>query len=167
LFLFRVVIMRKRLASVNPRMLAQFAGSARRAAGLHGRVDVLITSSTEMRGLNLRFRGKDAPTDVLSFPSQSDATPSAAGDIAISADIARANAARLGHSVGDEIKVLILHGVLHLAGYDHETDGGRMARKERKLRRELRLPESLIERTVRKPSRTGLRSRLSSKRRAR
>jgi len=145
-FLAHVVIMRKKVASVNQRMLARFAGSARRAAGLRGRVDVLITTSTEMRKLNLRFRGADQPTDVLSFPAQRAATHKTAGDVAISADIAAANAARLGHSVGDELKVLVLHGILHLAGYDHESDNGRMARKERSLRRELRLPESLIER---------------------
>jgi probable rRNA maturation factor len=150
--------MRKKVASVKQRMLARFAGRARRAARLHGRVDVLITSSAEMRSLNLRFRGNRKPTDVLSFPSPSGKSQTVAGDIAISADIAATNAKRLGHSVADELKILILHGVLHLAGYDHETDNGRMARKERKLRRELRLPESLIERAGRSASPSNIRA---------
>ena len=69
-----------------------------------------------------------------------------AGDVAISADIAAANARRLGHSAGEEIKILVLHGVLHLAGFDHETDDGKMARKEVRLRKALGLPAGLIER---------------------
>ncbi len=73
--------------------------------------------------------------------------PGYAGDIAISADIARQNGRVLGHGVAIEIKTLILHGLLHLAGYDHESDNGRMARKELLLRRALGLPEGLIERT--------------------
>jgi probable rRNA maturation factor len=66
--------------------------------------------------------------------------------VAISADIARANARRLGHSVGDEVKILVLHGILHLAGFDHEHDNGQMARKESQLRRQLKLEPGLIER---------------------
>jgi probable rRNA maturation factor len=69
-----------------------------------------------------------------------------AGELAISADIAMQNAARLGHSAALEVKVLTLHGVLHLAGFDHERDNGQMARKEAKLRMALRLPSALIER---------------------
>ena len=104
---------------------------------------MLITSSAELRRLNRRFRGKNEATDVLSFPS-ADGT---LGDLAISAEIAARNAHRLGHSATDEIKILILHGLLHLAGYDHETDDGVMARKEARLRRVLGLPVGLIERT--------------------
>jgi probable rRNA maturation factor len=69
-----------------------------------------------------------------------------AGDVAISADVARENAARLGHSVADEVKILALHGILHLAGFDHERDHGEMARKESRLRRQLKLEPGLIER---------------------
>jgi probable rRNA maturation factor len=76
-----------------------------------------------------------------------------AGDLAISAEIAARNAARLGHSLASEIKVLALHGVLHLAGYDHEGDRGQMAEKEERLRRELRLPTTLIERGEAAPRR--------------
>jgi len=71
-----------------------------------------------------------------------------AGDIAISAEMAARNAAPLRHSTADEVKILILHGMLHLAGFDHERDNGEMARRETKLRRELRLPAALIERTL-------------------
>jgi probable rRNA maturation factor len=67
--------------------------------------------------------------------------------VAISADIARTNATRLGHSVADEVKILVLHGILHLAGFDHEHDNGEMARKENRLRRQLKLEVGLIERT--------------------
>lgn len=91
------------------------------------------------------------PTDVLSFPAAADSGENEkrgfAGEIAISADIAARNAALLGHSVGAEIKVLTLHGILHLAGMDHERDNGQMARKEATLRRALRLPVALTERT--------------------
>ena len=113
---------------------------------------MLVTGSAAMRTLNARFRGKNRPTDVLSFPSfPSGQAPSSAkrgfaGEIAISADIAAQNAARLGHSVASEVKVLALHGILHLAGMDHEHDNGQMARKEAELRRALRLPGSLTER---------------------
>ena len=123
--------------------MEHFAGRARRAAGLSGEVNVLVTGDAEVRRLNRQFRHKDKPTDVLSFPGMD---PSFAGDIAISAATASRNARRLGHSTAEEMKVLLLHGLLHLAGYDHEHDEGQMARKEQKLRRELGLPVSLIER---------------------
>ena len=101
-----------------------------------------------MRRLNRQFRQKDKPTDVLSFPSDlsSKSYEKYAGDLAISIDIARQNAQRLGHSLDEEIKVLMLHGVLHLAGYDHESDNGEMARTEERLRRKLGLPTALISR---------------------
>lgn len=127
--------------------LVRFLGRARRAVGLRGAVNVLITSSRELRSLNHRFRGQDKPTDVLSFPAARDLPKAYAGDMAISADIASENGKRLGHSAAEEVKILVLHGVLHLAGYDHERDNGRMARKEERLRRELRLPLGLIERS--------------------
>lgn len=146
--------------------LGRFVGRARRVAGLRGRVNVLVTTNSAMRSLNSQFRGKDKPTDVLSFPSLSaNRTPTAlAGELAISAEIAAANAARLGHPPAAEVKVLVLHGILHLAGYDHERDNGSMARKEAKLRRALNLPLALIERaepsaTRRRRSRTGSRTK--------
>jgi probable rRNA maturation factor len=141
-----LVIVHSKVQGVSARALRQFAARAQRAAGVRGEVDVLVTSSAELRRLNRRFRGKDAATDVLSF-SSADGTP---GDVAISAEIAARNARCLRHTFGDELKILILHGLLHLAGYDHETDGGAMARKEARLRRTLGLPAALIERAGKK-----------------
>jgi probable rRNA maturation factor len=103
----------------------------------------LVTGDAELRSLNLRFRGKNAPTDVLSFPS---GEPNPIGDIAISLGRARAQARERGHSLETEICVLMLHGVLHLMGMDHEADNGRMARAEIRWRRKLGLPAGLIER---------------------
>lgn len=147
-----MVILEKRVPGLSAESLDRFVLRARRAAGLRERLDVLVTSSTAMRALNGRFRGQNKATDVLSFPSEREtgangATRAFAGEIAISADIAKKNAHRLGHSAATEVKVLVLHGILHLAGYDHERDNGRMARKEGDLRRKLRLPVTLIERS--------------------
>ena len=119
---------------------------------LQGDVNVLVTGSRELRGLNRRFRAKDTPTDVLSFPATASLRDGLAGDVAISAEIATSNARRLGHSTAEEVKILALHGVLHLAGYDHERDRGEMARKEQRLRKSLGLPEGLIERHQRSRS---------------
>lgn len=126
--------------------LQRFASGACREVGLEGAVTILISNNREIQALNGRFRKKGRPTDVLSFPAPVFA-PDFAGDIAISLDIATQNARALGHSVATELRILILHGVLHLAGYDHESDGGQMARKEVTIRRRLLLPTSLIERT--------------------
>jgi probable rRNA maturation factor len=98
--------------------------------------------------LNGRFRKKDAATDVLSFPAAPNPGTKMAGDIAISAEIAVRNAKRAGHSEVEEIKILALHGILHLAGFDHERDNGEMAREEARLRNALRLPTGLIERQL-------------------
>ncbi len=127
------------------RGLSRFAARAARSLALQGEISIRITSSAELRKLNRRFRHKNKPTDVLSFPASA---PGSAGDIAISADIAADNAASLGHSSDTELKILILHGLLHLAGYDHESDDGQMERREMTLRRKLGLPAGLIERTV-------------------
>ena len=101
---------------------------------------MLITGNRQIRKMNRMFRKKDKATDVLSFPRPNG------GDIAISAPMAAGNAARYGHAPMDELKILVLHGMLHLAGYDHETDKGRMAARETALRRRLKLPGSLIDR---------------------
>jgi probable rRNA maturation factor len=135
------------------RTLARFLGQARLAVRLRGQVSVLLTTDTAQRGYNRRFRGKNKTTDVLSFPAD-PAAPGArgaekfAGDLSISVPTACRQAGQQGHSLTTEIKVLILHGVLHLAGYDHETDSGQMARRERTLRAHLGLPGGLIERTT-------------------
>lgn len=142
----RMVILQKRVPGLTEDTLDRFVTRAKRSAGLRGSVTVLVTTSRELRRLNQRFRGKDIPTDVLSFPPPPLAAKGFAGDVAISADIASQNARRLGHSPAEEIKILALHGVLHLSGYDHETDTGAMARREELLRRQLGLPIALIER---------------------
>jgi probable rRNA maturation factor len=138
------------VAGLTELTLARFLAGARRVAGLKGAVDVLLTSNAEMKALNRRFRGKDTPTDVLSFPATPDAARKRfAGEVAISTEIAAQNARSLGHTAAQEVKVLVLHGVLHLRGYDHENDRGQMARRERRLRSLLRLPEGLIDRSTR------------------
>jgi len=142
-----LVILRKPVAGLSDTALAKFVERASRASNLKGTVNVLVTSSSELRSLNRRFRAKDQPTDVLSFPPGPCFVNGLAGDIAISADIARENARRLGHSAAQEVKILALHGVLHLVGYDHERDQGAMAARERQLRRSLGLPLGLIERS--------------------
>jgi probable rRNA maturation factor len=146
-----LVILQKRVSGLTEGILERFVARARRAAGLRGSINVLVTSSAAVRSLNRQFRRHDEATDVLSFPSSPFAAggrkASFAGEIAISADIAVQNSASLGHSVAEEIKILALHGILHLAGFDHERDNGEMARKEARLRRALRLPAALIERT--------------------
>jgi probable rRNA maturation factor len=146
-----VVILLKPIAGLSAAGLERFLLRARRAAGLKGTVNLLVTSSAEVRSLNRTFRGKNKATDVLSFPAGYGGIPLAsrlAGEIAISADVAKQNAAQMGHSAADEVKILALHGILHLAGFDHERDNGEMERKERRLRVALRLPDGLIERVA-------------------
>jgi probable rRNA maturation factor len=143
-----LVIFQKRVPDLTELTLNRFVARARRAAGLKGAVNVLITTSAGMKSLNRRFRGNDKPTDVLAFPAEPDAKKQFAGEIAISAEIAAQNARALGHSSAEEVKILVLHGVLHLRGYDHECDNGQMARREKQLRAKLRLPLGLIERSA-------------------
>ncbi len=143
-----MVIVSIQVPGVSARTLERFAARTRRAVKLKGTVSIRVTSSREMRQLNRRFRRKDKATDVLSFPAGNQFSELSAGDLAISAQIAAANARRMGHSTSNEIKVLILHGMLHLAGYDHETDNGEMAREEQRLRKSLGLPTALIERSL-------------------
>jgi len=146
-----MVIFRKRVTGLSGPALTTFVMRAKRAIRLSGTVAILVTSSRELQDLNRRFRGKNKPTDVLSFPAIHQ--DGFAGDVAISAEIAARNARLLGHTPAEEIKVLTLHGLLHLAGYDHELDHGEMAGKERRLRTVLGLPLALIERQTAKPSR--------------
>lgn len=125
--------------------------NTRKAGVVRSRVDIRIAGDAEIRRLNRDFRGKDKATDVISFPAAQARRGTIEGDIAVSGAIAAANARRFGHSVVDELKILILHGMLHLAGYDHETDGGEMARLEADLRRVLHLPGTLIARVEQPP----------------
>ena len=104
-----------------------------------GPANCLITTDAELRRLNKAFRRRDYATDVLSFPG-------GPGEIAISFDRAAEQAAGMGHSVDAELRILMLHGLLHLAGMDHETDAGEMAKAEARWRKKLKLPLGLIER---------------------
>ena len=124
-------------------------------------VSCLITSDGELRELNRRFRGKDRATDVLSFPVGRVSRPAAGfspprqarspvlpNELAISFERAKAQAAELGHDIETELRILMLHGLLHLAGMDHERDSGDMARAEARWRKRLGLPAGLIERAT-------------------
>jgi probable rRNA maturation factor len=119
-------------------------------ARARGSVTVAIVPDARVRALNRVYRRTDAPTDVLSFPSGERGF---LGDVVIAGGVARRQAGAAGHSLQTELRVLALHGLLHLLGYDHERDGGRMARLERRLRRRGGLVEGLIERGGRKPVR--------------
>lgn len=130
------------------RELTQFLADAARTVGLIGEVSVLLTGDRRIRELNRQFRGKDEATDVLSFAAPKNfGAIEACGDLAISLETASRQAVAHAHPLDTEIRVLMLHGLLHLAGYDHETDGGRMARRERSLRKRLALPCGLLERS--------------------
>ena len=119
-----------------------------------GEVAVALVTDAHIRKLNRQYRRLDAPTDVLSFPSDPDTragarSPTPLGDIVIATGVARRQAREAGHAYETELRVLALHGLLHLLGYDHDTpdDAGRMARAEARLRRKGRLPLGLIERS--------------------
>lgn len=124
-----------------------------------GAVTVALVSDGVIRRLNLRHRGVDRPTDVLSFPAEDGwrdgrwapahpaARPRLLGDVVIALGVAGRQARAAGHAVETELRVLALHGVLHLVGYDHERDAEGMARVERRLRRAGGLPGGLIERS--------------------
>jgi probable rRNA maturation factor len=132
--------------------LMRYLREAQAAVGLRGEVSVLLTTDDGIRGLNRRFRKKNKATDVLSFPvvdSGHGLAGDLAGDLAISVETAARQAREQGHKLSVELRVLMLHGLLHLAGLDHETDDGAMARKERRLRAKLGLPPGLIERVER------------------
>jgi probable rRNA maturation factor len=135
-------------AALSASGLTRFLNRARLAVGLRGAVDVLLADDPTLRHLNKTFRGKNKPTDVLSFPAPSAFAARHAGDLAISLETAARQAAAYGHTLRDEVKILLLHGLLHLSGEDHETDNGEMAAREATLRRELHLPTTLIERTT-------------------
>ena len=145
-----------------PGLAAWLRRVAPRAA--RGDLSIALVTDARIRALNRSYRGKDAPTDVLSFPPNeisddgrrttddgprtTDAGAGTLGDIAIATGVARRQARDAGHSYAVELKVLALHGLLHLLGYDHEnsSDAGRMARLERRLRAKGGLRSGLIER---------------------
>ncbi len=127
------------------RALAEFLKTAAAHIAPGRPVTCLITGDQELQQLNRTFRHKDAPTDVLSFPL---AEAQAGGEMAISLDRASEQSARFGHALEDELRILMLHGLLHLAGMDHETDQGQMAHAEALWRKRLKLPLGLVERSV-------------------
>ena len=112
-------------------------------ASARGDVCIALVSDARMRALNRQFRGTDKVTDVLSFPAE---TRGFLGDVVIAAGVAKKQAKAAGHSLNTEIRVLALHGLLHLLGYDHGSDDGKMARIETRLLKKAGLPEGLIER---------------------
>ncbi len=139
-----LITYRRPPATLKRTRIEKFAQLTREQVARGREFHCLITSDSELKALNLRFRGKDTTTDVLSFPS-GEKNP--LGDIAISLGRARAQARERGHSIETEVCILLLHGVLHLTGMDHETDRGQMARAELRWQRTLGLPAGLIERS--------------------
>ena len=134
-----MVLNQQRKVRLSRRPLERFLNEVQRCLGVARReVSVVIVSDRRIRELNERFRRKPYPTDVLSFPADEE-TNGYLGDVVISAETARRNARRVGRRFQDELRVLILHGVLHLLGYDHEADRGEMNRLEHRLRQSLRL----------------------------
>lgn len=146
-----IVIFCRAFGAAERAALERFARRLRREVVRGLDFQCLIGGDRELRRLNRRFRGKDRPTDVLSFPAA--AIPPGGlgrrrflGDIAISAERAACQARRFGHSLADELRILMLHGLLHLAGMDHSRDQGRMARAEARWRKRFGLPAALTER---------------------
>jgi probable rRNA maturation factor len=128
--------------AISPRGLAAWLQKAAPARA-RGEVTVALISDERMRTLNRAYRGKDYATDVLSFPVEDEIF---LGDIAIATGVAHRQADEAGHPVATELKILALHGLLHLLGYDHERDKGEMQRAEARLRKAAGLKEGLIER---------------------
>jgi len=148
-----LVLFRPRRAPAGLRRpaLEEFAQLLRRRVAGGREFQCLVTDDRELQRLNRQFLGKDYPTDVLSFPAVKMARPGkpaprVLGELAISAKRAAEQAREFGHPVEDEIRILMLHGVLHLVGMDHERDRGAMARAESVWRKKLGLPAGLIER---------------------
>jgi probable rRNA maturation factor len=128
-----VLLNRQRRRPVRPARLRRVLQGAADALGVSGEVALVLTGDPAVRALNARYRGKDTPTDVLSFPGGE----AGLGDIVISLETAARNAPRFGRTFLQEVDVLALHGFLHVLGYDHETDDGTMDRLEGRLRRRL------------------------------
>ncbi len=164
-----LITYRRKPASLDASSLESFAQRLRAQVARGRLFHCRISNDAELQALNAQFRGKNYPTDVLSFPldplshgrgsvdfpkrarkqaDDAEFREEALGDIAISLDRARAQAREWGHSVDDELRILLLHGVLHLTGLDHETDSGQMQRAEIRWRKKLGLPVGLIERVA-------------------
>lgn len=141
-FLFQGI---RRSIPVDRPRLRRFAARLREEVADGRNFTVLVSNDSELQRLNAEFLDHDYPTDVLSFPSLEE--EDGLGEMAISADRAQEQSAEFGYDVNTEIEILMLHGVLHLLGHDHEKDRGRMKRLEKKWRTALGLPAGLIERT--------------------
>lgn len=129
------VVNRQRRLQIDTRAWSNFATKALAAIGKsESSATIAFVSDKKIRELNRQFRGIDKATDVLSFPSDG---PDELGDIAVSIDAAAAQAKENGLKLDEEVAQLILHGLLHLSGYDHETDNGEMNRVELRLRKKL------------------------------
>ncbi len=150
--LFRALPPQPKLSVADRRELRQFARELSRNVSEGAAFTCLISDDRELQRLNSTFLGHDYPTDVLSFPNPGG--HSELGEVAISLERANAQAAEHGHSYLDELRILMLHGVLHLTGFNHEQDRGEMARAERKWRTHFALPSSLIARS--KTTRVGV-----------
>jgi probable rRNA maturation factor len=133
---FAVVILnRQRRRRVNGARLRRVLHGAALRLKAKGELAVVLTGDRAIRALNARYRRKDKPTDVLSFPGEGGEL--GLGDVVISVETAARNARALGRSLARELDVLALHGLLHALGHDHESDAGEMERLERRLRRQL------------------------------
>jgi len=136
---FAVVLLnRQRRRRVSTARLRRVLHGAARALGVKGEVALVLTGDAPVRRLNARYRGKDKPTDVLSFPGPGGEP--GLGDIVISVDTAARNAEYFGRTLAQELDLLAVHGFLHVLGHDHETDDGTMDRLEARLRRRLLSP---------------------------
>ena len=140
--LFRTLPPKSRLSSKEKSALKSFAYNLAAKVAEGQTFTCLITNDRELQSLNKEFLGHDHPTDVLSFASED----AGLGDLAISIERAEAQAREFGHDRMQELRVLMLHGVLHLMGHDHEQDRGEMARAESKWRTVFDLPTTLISR---------------------
>jgi probable rRNA maturation factor len=145
--LFRALPIPLKFPKEDQQVLSDFASTLSEIVAGRRPFTCLITNNRSLRKLNQQFLGHDYATDVLSFPSGDGNSPGdSLGDLAISVEKAEAQAVEFGHSRLDEVRILMLHGLLHLLGFDHETDRGQMARAERKWRLHFDLPSNLIER---------------------
>ena len=134
------ILNRQRTVPVRVGRLREFARRLAATARVQPEnYSVVLVSDRRIRELNRRYRQRSVATDVLSFPLHENGENGFLGDVVISAETAKRQARRLGHGLDAELKLLLLHGVLHLMGHDHETDRGEMDRRERGLRRRLGL----------------------------
>ena len=146
--LFRTLPLTVELTAKEKRVIRSFARTLSVRIANRRPFTCVISDDSELRRLNHAFRGRDYSTDILSFPSQQSVRDM--GDMIISAEAAEAQARQFGHGRTDEIRILMLHGLLHLAGMDHERDRGQMAGAERKWRQRLGLPLTVIARATRR-----------------